>query len=81
MKVNIHGLIHLLSHALLCDNEKIVQRNEMAWKLCERKECQKNIKNQCMSLSDICWKTARNFGWLSILILYFPQRSAYSYGR
>lgn len=45
MKVNIHGLSHLLNHVILCHNEKIVKRRDMVWKLCERKECPKFTKS------------------------------------
>ena len=57
----------------LSDNEEIVGGTDMVWKLCDKEECPKLeflVKLLFVLCGNglICWKTTKNFGWVSISV-------------
>lgn len=54
-------------------NEEIVGGTDMVWKLCDKEECPKFkllVKLLFVLCKNglICWKTTKNFGWVSIRV-------------
>lgn len=55
------------------DNEEIVGGADMVWKLCDKEECPKFeflVKLLFVLCENrlVCWKTTKNFGWVSIRV-------------
>ncbi len=57
----------------LSHNEEIVGGTDMVWKLCDKEECPKfklllELLFVLCENGQICWKTTKNFEWVSIRV-------------